>query len=358
MRLINCTTLEFEEFVGKQRPPYAILSHTWETHEISFNDYCGVEELRLKPGSGKILKTCEITLQMGYNYVWIDTCNIDKRSSAELTEAINSMFKWYRQANICIVYLSDLDSRDPSAEFARCRWFTRGWTLQELIAPRGAVFFDAHWILYGTKSQLGPELSRITGVTLDAITDGLLLSHHSVAELMSWAAHRETTREEDIAYCLFGIFGINLPLLYGEGKRAFIRLQEEIIRNSNDLSIFAWQAQDGDSASANGLRGILARSPAEFANAKGIVSTPRAYPEFSMTNRGLKIDTPLRLHNSRRRKFMSLRCRYRDMPEGQNLGIWLRNLARLSFRVQANELSVEDPENTTEDPRVPTIYVV
>lgn len=185
MRLINCTTLEFEEFIGKNIQPYAILSHTWETHEISFKDYCHVDGLRLKPGSAKILKTCEIALQMGHNYTWIDTCSIDKSSSAGLTEAINSMFKWYRQSARCIVYLSDFDSTDPSAKLSSCRWFTRGWTLQELIAPRDAWFFDAQWRYYGTKQELGSEISRITGVTAAAIKNERLYPHPSVAEIMS-----------------------------------------------------------------------------------------------------------------------------------------------------------------------------
>jgi hypothetical protein len=268
------------------------------------------------------------------------------------------MFKWYRRAGLCIVYLSDFDSTEEGADFARCRWFTRGWTLQELIAPQDAWFFDARWIMFGTKQELGPAISAITGVTEIAFTTGHLSSHHSVAELMSWAAYRETTREEDVAYCLFGIFGINLPLRYGEGERAFIRLQEEIIRNSNDLSIFAWQAQDTDGASAGGLRGILARSPAEFANAKGIISTPRSYPEFALTNRGLKIDTPLKKRVGSRQHFMSLRCRYRDMPTDQSLGIWLKEIARLSFRDHAHELPVDQVTSSSDEEPVQSIYIV
>jgi len=127
MRLINCTTLKFEEVVGRELPPYAILSHTWGKYEITFKDYVEGDGLRTRLGSDKILKTCEIALQAGYPYVWIDTCCIDKSSSAELTEAINSMFNYYKRAERCIVYLSDFDSEDPNADFSQCRWFARGW---------------------------------------------------------------------------------------------------------------------------------------------------------------------------------------------------------------------------------------
>lgn len=150
MRLINCATLGFEDFIGKNVPPYVILSHTWGAYEISYKDYCDTKDLRQMTGpqAEKILMTCDIAVSKGYQYVCestfrhdhdkiashtvltrsgIDTCCIDKSSSAELTEAINSMFKWYKRAVECVVHLGDFDTDDPGAEFARCRWFTRGW---------------------------------------------------------------------------------------------------------------------------------------------------------------------------------------------------------------------------------------
>ncbi|KAF2256582.1 hypothetical protein BU26DRAFT_513392 [Trematosphaeria pertusa] len=280
MRLINCVTLQFEEFIGKQIPPYAILSHTWEAHEISFNDYCGVEELRQKLGSEKIFKTCELARNDGYAWVWIDTCCIDKSSS---------VFKWYRRSARCYVYLSDFRLPGRATDISRCRWFTRGWTLQELIAPRDVRFYDAQWQLFGTKEGLAYTLDDITGISSLVIRGSLPLNSIPVATRMSWAARRETTREEDIAYCLFGIFNVNLPLLYGEGKKAFLRLQEQIIKQTNDLTLFAWRAE------RNTLlrRGIMAESPQEFAGYRWYFGADTCGPEFSITNKGLKITCDL-----------------------------------------------------------------
>ncbi|OIW27820.1 hypothetical protein CONLIGDRAFT_551906, partial [Coniochaeta ligniaria NRRL 30616] len=173
----------------------------------------------------------------GLAYVWIDTICIDKSSSAELSEAINSMFKWYRNAAICYAYLSDV----PQVRLEYSRWFTRGWTLQEMIAPQELRFYDANWDALGTKSDLLDRLCDITGVDTTALRGGNL-RFFSVARKMSWASRRQTTREEDIAYCLLGIFDISMPLLYGEGSKAFIRLQEQIIKEYDDESLFAWRS--------------------------------------------------------------------------------------------------------------------
>ncbi|KAK7181529.1 hypothetical protein DPSP01_008925 [Paraphaeosphaeria sporulosa] len=347
MRLINCATLGFEEFIGKQVPPYLILSHTWETYEISYKDYCNIDDLRQESGLHveKILKTCDIAKEKGYEYVWIDTCCIDKSSSAELTEAINSMFKWYSRAADCIVYLSDFDVRDPSADFARCRWFTRGWTLQELIAPRQVRFYDSRWRYYGRRLNLAPEISRITGIALSVISGHFISRSHSIAERMSWAAHRETTREEDLAYCLFGIFGVNLPLLYGEGPRAFMRLQEEILKASADLSIFAWRAE----APGTAFRGIFAHSVREFAHAKSILSNPPS-AQFAVTNGGLRIERPLlsstghNLPGNDAGFLMSLGCRYSHMAPTKHLAIWLKKLGPEGtlVRFSVDQLSIMD----------------
>lgn len=143
---------------------------------------------------------------------------------------------------------------------------TASRTLQELIAPHDVYFYDAKWRYHGQKRNLAPIIAQITGISSIVISSGRFRPNsYSVAERMSWASRRETTREEDLAYCLFGIFGVNLPLLYGEGSRAFIRLQEEIVKNTTDLTVFAWQEP---TPGTKGLRGIFARSPSEFAHAK------------------------------------------------------------------------------------------
>ena len=156
------------------------------------------------------------------------------------------MFRWYQKARVCYAYLADVlkdtnpneDSLVPE-EFSRSRWFTRGWTLQELVAPQNVVFYSRSWKNIGTKEQLCNTISTITGIDIDTLL-GEDLTVVSVANKMSWASGRRTTRIEDMAYCLLGIFDVNMPLLYGEGQKAFLRLQEEILRSSYDHSLFAW----------------------------------------------------------------------------------------------------------------------
>ncbi|KAK0609562.1 heterokaryon incompatibility protein-domain-containing protein [Bombardia bombarda] len=257
MWLINTDTRLLEEFYDDEIPKYAILSHTWqEKGEVSFQQWQSGDYQEL-PGFTKIDRCCQIAKDMGYDYVWVDTCCIDKSSSAELQEAINSMFKWYEASEVCLVYFADViageDHKLPESKFRKSRWFTRGWTLQELLAPMKLLLFDKDWIPFG---QVGiswkvPEfrvpyferiISSITGIPDTTFGESHLDGgNSSIAQKMSWAANRTTKRSEDMAYCLLGIFDINMPLLYGEGgKRAFARLQEEIIKMSDDESIFAW----------------------------------------------------------------------------------------------------------------------
>ncbi|OJJ70456.1 hypothetical protein ASPBRDRAFT_83066, partial [Aspergillus brasiliensis CBS 101740] len=244
MRLLRVSDLKLVEFMSDTIPPYAILSHTWvHDQEVIFEDMLsGTAEN--KPCFTKLKKTAEQAATDGFEYVWIDNCCIDKRSSAELSEALNSMYAWYQAASICYAYLSDVPTdvriQDADSEFARCRWFTRGFTLQELLAPREVVFFSSEWKVIGRKTELYEVLSTITGIGIQYLSQEALLSSASIASRMSWAANRNTSRPEDVAYCLLGIFNIHMPLLYGEGERAYIRLQEEIMRQSDDHSIFAW----------------------------------------------------------------------------------------------------------------------
>ncbi|KAH7141337.1 hypothetical protein B0J13DRAFT_585727 [Dactylonectria estremocensis] len=198
MRLINVQTLKFEEFFDNAVPEYAILSHTW--------------------GDAEDAETCNEARRHRLDYVWIDTCCIDKTSSPELSEAINSMF--------CQLPVESMPRlKAPS------RWFTRGWTLQ---------------------SFLPLKLSRvclITGIDEVYLVDSVyetrtgLLQKESIAERMSWASQRTTRRKEDIAYSLLGIFGVNMPLIYGEGGKAFLRLQEEIMRSAFNPTLLCWNAE-------------------------------------------------------------------------------------------------------------------
>ncbi|KAI6004964.1 heterokaryon incompatibility protein-domain-containing protein, partial [Pisolithus marmoratus] len=235
---------------------YAIVSHRWET-EVSYEEMIGLmrmeeeerEEVKQCGGYHKIIKSCEQAMKDGYKWLWIDTCCIDKRSSSELSEAINSMYRWYQNAQVCYAYLHDvhesqwLNMRNyfsPLEHTSLPEWFMRGWTLQELIAPKRVEFFNRDWVPIGSKQRLAGMLERITRIPCEVLMNGLAAKRLCVAQIMSWAADRKTTRVEDRAYSLMGLFGVNMPMLYGEGEKAFQRLQLEIIRTSSDHSIFAW----------------------------------------------------------------------------------------------------------------------
>jgi hypothetical protein len=207
MRLLNTSTGLFEEFIGTNIPAYAILSHTWGEEEISFKDMTTDESYVSKQGYAKISMTCQLAKEEGLHYAWIDTCCIDKASSAELSEAINSMYQWYEKAEKCYAYLFDLESTPAWRQnLAHCRWFTRGWTLQELIAPANVYFFDQQWNMLFRKSEATDLLTSITGIDSGILSNSRSLLSFSVAQRMSWASRRVTTRVEDEAYCLLGSY--------------------------------------------------------------------------------------------------------------------------------------------------------
>ncbi|KAJ5836566.1 HET-domain-containing protein [Penicillium robsamsonii] len=289
MRLLEATTLRLLDFTPDKIPPYAILSHTWEEGEVLFEDI-GKGTALTKSGYKKVEYTAQQALRDGLEYIWVDTCCINKESSAELSECLNSMFRWYQQAQVCYVYLADMD--EDVNQMASCRWFTRGFTLQELIAPGNVVFFSRNWVRLGSKMDLCDAISDITGIGVEYLCQYRELECASIAQRMSWAANRQTSRPEDISYCLLGIFSVNMPLLYGEGARAFIRLEEEIMRNSDDQSLFAWCDPE---AKPDALYGLLATSPAQFANSRTMLSYEswESRPPYAMTNRGLRIELPI-----------------------------------------------------------------
>ncbi|KAI8683165.1 hypothetical protein LRP88_04861 [Fusarium phalaenopsidis] len=295
MRLISAKKftkdgkIRFKEFYRNNIPSYAILSHTWEDgEEVTFED-CKSPVAKDKKGYKKIQNTCRLAIGDGIEYVWIDTCCIDKSSSAELTEAINSMYQWYQQAKVCYAFLSDLQD----GNLKDCRWFSRGWTLQELIAPKTVQFFDRSWKNAGDKMSLLKQLSTVTNIDAGILSHKVPLSSACVAKRFSWAAKRKTTRDEDLAYCLLGIFNINMPMLYGEGRKAFTRLQEEIIRTTNDLSIFAWTWRG--SWDGRPYLSFLADGPEDFTWCSNL--TLRTDPlvneyEMAITNKGIHIQGP------------------------------------------------------------------
>ncbi|KAI1317244.1 hypothetical protein F5Y16DRAFT_392874 [Xylariaceae sp. FL0255] len=232
---------------GSVIPPYAILSHTWGTDEITYEDLKHGTGLR-KSGYQK-LRFCGAQAERdGFRHFWVDTCCIDKSSSAELTESINSMFRWYGSAAKCYVYLDDVccpatgdgdqsQHQQIRQQLRESRWFTRGWTLQELIAPKTVEFFSKEGAFLGDKESLEQPLCDITGIPARALR-GDPLPSFTVAERMAWVERRETTRPEDRAYSLLGIFHVQMPLIYGEGEQnASRRLREEITKSQKDFSI-------------------------------------------------------------------------------------------------------------------------
>lgn len=222
------------DLLARDLHKYAILSHTWglDLDEVNFKDLADGAG-KGKAGYEKIRFCGERASLDGLKYFWVDTCCIDKSNLTELTEAINSMFRWYQNSTRCYAYLSDTSAQADSsqaeweASFRKSRWFTRGWTLQELIAPRNVEFFSQQGVRLGDRNTLLPVIEDITGLPV-SILAGKSLSDYSVPERISWSATRSTTREEDRAYSLLGICNVHMPLIYGEGEdSAFKRLKQE-----------------------------------------------------------------------------------------------------------------------------------
>ncbi|KAK1852035.1 ankyrin repeat-containing protein [Colletotrichum chrysophilum] len=361
MRLIDTETMDIVERFGASIEPYVILSHTWEDEEVTFQDWDKPSIKNEMKGFQKIRQTCELGAADGYRYAWVDTCCIDKTNSTELSEAINSMYKWYEDAAVCYVYLSDLRDGAGDEALKEQRWFKRGWTLQELIAPREVQFSSRNWLRIGVKAGMARLLSEITSINHDILSMSQDLNDFSVAERMSWASGRETTRPEDLAYCLLGIFGVNMPMLYGEGKRAFLRLKQEIIKTTNDLSIFAWEYvpvvrrtwQDHRNITC----GIFADSPSEFAIRDPLVGsklkiTPlkrQTEGDVTVTNAGIKITCRLQLVWTRHKGNYSYvlpvarthgeSTRKRNMFFDDDLGVMLKKIDSGLF-VRQNPLSL------------------
>ncbi|KAF2186629.1 HET domain protein [Zopfia rhizophila CBS 207.26] len=289
MRLLSSTRVELEAFPDDRIPKYAILSHRWGDDEVSFQDIQNATAIQ-RAGYIKIKLCCDQAAKDGLQYVWVDTCCIDKSSSAELTESINSMYRWYQNAAVCYAYLFDVQSLRVSndSSFINSAWFTRGWTLQELIAPSNVEFYNSTWHKLGTKENLKDTISAITGIDIEVLR-GVDPENFSIAKRMSWAFKRTTTKVEDVAYSLLGLFGVNMPMLYGEGERAFIRLQEEIMKQSDDHSLFAWSSSDSC------YRGLLAKSPADFRDCSNIISSRSRLNRapYSVTNIGISIQLPM-----------------------------------------------------------------
>lgn len=286
MRLLDTETYELRDHAGYP-VKYAILSHRWYSEEITFNT---LDPVRLRdktvftPQLNKIRGACDQARDDGWKWIWIDSYCIDKTSSEEVARSIRSMFQWYRKAETCYTYLTDVSksakSRNvlESAPGNPSEWFERGWTLQELLAPRKMTFFDTSWNEIGDKLELAPAIERITGISARYLRDIEDFRTASVATRLSWQASRKTTQIEDMAYSLFGILDVALTPMYGEGREAFMRLQRELVDTRPDESLFAWTAPTGSLPSHGRSSswspdewGLLAPSPDCFRDSRDVV---------------------------------------------------------------------------------------
>ena len=315
MRFLNTSTLRFEEVadssLGVESNKYAILSHRWGAaqDEISFVDINESRDISHKKGFAKLKGFCDLAASLGYGYGWDDTCCINKGDSSELSEAINSMYRWYHGSSVCIVYLEDV----PEKPMMDSGWFNRGWTLQELIAPEVTLFYDRDWNQIGAKSDLLAELCGKTGIPKDVLSHAIGPSKCSIAQRMSWAAKRETTRVEDRAYSLLGIFDVSMPHIYGEREKAFLRLQRAISQQSKDESMFAWSM--GMEKHEESYSGLFAPSPSSYIHCSDMIST-RGSTGFAETNGELSITLKTFPH-SMETYYTILNCTQRDRPESR-----------------------------------------
>ncbi|KAK4554900.1 hypothetical protein LTR86_008048 [Recurvomyces mirabilis] len=377
MRLLNTSTLEFREFVDP--PPYVILSHRWGDDEVSYEEFVltrrpfeqlppyladEVTEIRRRKGYKKILdfaaradnplpseddywlyRKLRWKNSFRFDWCWIDTCCIDKKSSAELSEAINSMWQWYSNASLCIVYLVDITicSKDETYEhyLKASEWFTRCWTLQELLAPRTLLFYTDSWtaflVAHGTYVRwirTGHDAHRaledVAGIPSECIDYGTTTTY-SIAQKMSWAANRRATRIEDVAYSLLGLLNINMPLLYGEGARAFTRLQTELLRSEYDDSIFAWHFVDQPRLATLcedhqcHSQSLLASSPDMFQGCGAVRRGQSAEHEFYVSNSVVHME--LRAPTQR-----LVRTSYRSLYDSSKTSLYFIELACRDLR--------------------------
>ena len=319
MRLLSTHKIQVYEISSDTSsiPAYAILSHTWDGDEISLLDIEGLHGywesaagssdvlVSKKKSFEKIRRATRVARQHGFKYIWVDTCCVDRTNSDDVFEAVNNSYMWFQDAAACYAYLSDVEPADrddvfaEKSSFRRSRWFTRSWTLSELIAPEKMEFYARDWTHLGSKGaeKFLKLLAKLSGIPIDVLNRQTDLEDVSIATRMQWAAGRHTTRVEDIGYSLLGIFGVQISINYGEGSNAFIRLQQEILPKTHDQSLFAWFADDdppqAPSQQAGEIKmwGLLADSPRRFAqsgNLQPVTNSTVAEIPWGMTGKGLR----------------------------------------------------------------------
>lgn len=299
MRLLNVFTFQLREFTISP-PPYAILSYCAEHNEASIEEWEHIQRGTNKEDLKIIQRACGEAQNAGSEWLWNFAACVDKRSSAAQSEAINSLAQIYRDCEYSIVYLDDLNSELVGAQtigekLAECRWIKNIWSIPQIVFPREAYFYSSDWNKIGTKRSLLPRLSSIIGIDQPVLEDSDCLEDYSIARRMSWASDKTALRIEDYAYALFGLFSVSMPIIYGEGRKAFPKLQEEIMRDTDDFSLFAW-----DNPDVQEYNGLLAHSPAWFSRFRNGPMTPmRINGELQIHCAGITIETSLcRAHGS------------------------------------------------------------
>ena len=329
--LLNTTSYERRREASSQ---YAILSHRWKSnpqfgdeidfqtlnpgalgsHHIGLHQHDSDEDIACCPFC-KIKGACAKARDQNIDWLWVDTCCIDKANAVEYTRAINSMFEYYREATVCYGFLYDVawqngasgehmfKSQDPKRHGLASEWFERGWTLQELLAPRHMEFYDRKWKYMGTKEKLAGDLYSLTRIDKKYLLDSVEIKKASLATRISWMAGRTTGYIEDIAYSMLGILGVNMTAEYGEGAKAFLRLQRMLLENSSDDSIFAWTIPTEGLKCYRGLGnlkmwapsdwGVLAPSPDCFRNSGDLVIADKIIRRpCSWTQQGVQFSVP------------------------------------------------------------------
>ncbi len=327
MRLIHTKSLEIrllDDLVRNNKleknGEYAIVSHRWDLgdddvfqkldilhrkdRDIQQNKQAEQAKELLRTSNhapiSKIRLACSEARKDKIPYVWIDTCCIDKRDLRELSQAINSMFRWYKEARVCYTYLFDVEFDKQADQFKKSKWFTRGWTLQELLAPRELRFFDRDWNRLGTKETMLSQIEEATSIKRQYLEGNF--TGACIAEKMSWASGRTTTIRDDMAYSMLGIFGITMDVRYGEEEGAFLRLEEALVEKTQDESIFAWTippSHQGKISEWPAL-GLLAPWPSCFSDSGNLTIESQKKKKrdgvgYSITKTGVKFAIPMLL---------------------------------------------------------------
>lgn len=293
MLLLHTASLELCEF-GSDAPPYGTFSARWEDDTLGHEDLPSPQTAHQRPAFQALQRACSECQNHGLQWLWNDAVCINRRSIDALSKTLNSLAEIYRKSRLCIVYLHDLFDTEAShfdveRGLSSCSWIKHVWMLPQLIFSTVLQFYDAQWMHIGSKRQLSAELSRITAIEEGVLDGSESLEDYPNCVKMSWAAGLSAEAIEDVAYSLLAVFNVNMTIRYGEGMESFLRLQEEILKNTDDYSLLAWQPIPNQS-----YRGLLAHSPLEYSHFKNkSKESPSLRGQLKIQSDGLYIQAGL-----------------------------------------------------------------